>query len=256
MKALIVTGDSWANNKYYEYANRIKKLNIEPFDHWTDILSDELELILNNIAVNGSGNEAIFNRGVNKLITHSADQIGYFIVVWSAISRMDIQMNDDGKFYTFNDREEKEKLERLTNKNLIDYYSDNYMSSNTLKINLDKTLTYIYCIQNICENLNIPYLQMFGIRPLEVRDTLSNNITASLELEEAIINHPIYEKLNSKTFVGWPVFERLGGHCLYTLCRDTMGNEFKISTSGSSDSHPNAKGCEFIANNLLENYIC
>ena len=99
MKALIVTGDSWANNKYYEYANRIKKLNIEPFDHWTDILSDELELILNNIAVNGSGNEAIFNRGVNKLITHSADQIGYFIVVWSAISRMDIQMNDDGKFY-------------------------------------------------------------------------------------------------------------------------------------------------------------
>ena len=56
------------------------------------------------------------------------------------------------------------------------------------------------------ENLNMPYLQVVGCRCMPV--ALNHSIS------KFISNSPIVDKIDSRRFVGWPIFPEIGGWCI------------------------------------------
>jgi lysophospholipase L1-like esterase len=131
-------------------------------------------------------------------------------------------------------------------------------------------IRYAYSIQAICDNENIPLIQIMGTRPV-VNDGVWPDVTDTTEsahLNSAwqeccsiMIRHPMLEKIKNN-FIGWPVFKELGGFNVDDLIEQNdikwvgkRGNlwpaDLRIS---ENDSHPNLKGHKFIGEYLYEQY--
>ena len=54
------------------------------------------------------------------------------------------------------------------------------------------------------------------------------------------------DKIDESRFVGWPIFENIGGWCI----NDVLNNSDDVRIS-EEDWHPNNKGHEIIIENLL-----
>ena len=122
-------------------------------------------------------------------------------------------------------------------------------------------IRYAYSIQSICDNENIPLIQIMGTRPV-----VDNNIGGDVakvwqECCSIMIQHPMLEKMKNN-FIGWPIFKELGGFLVDDLIEQNdikwsgqRGNlwpaDLRIS---ENDSHPNIKGHKFIGEYLYEQY--
>tara|TARA_R100001460_G_scaffold79243_1_gene120232 strand:- start:104 stop:361 length:258 start_codon:yes stop_codon:yes gene_type:complete len=58
--------------------------------------------------------------------------------------------------------------------------------------------------------------------------------------------HPLFNKIKEEKFLGWPVFDALGGFCLQDLLKQP---DHYIS---EEDWHPNAAGQELLAEKIYE----
>tara|TARA_B100001564_G_scaffold191872_1_gene161205 strand:- start:2951 stop:3967 length:1017 start_codon:yes stop_codon:yes gene_type:complete len=168
----------------------------------------------------------------------------------------DILKNINEEIDTFKKQLEDIILEIKLNDNKQRSPTDfDYLADNTLKLGIwqietswNQSLRYWYAIQSICENEKIPYLQMVGTNPfftwfedqdykIERRKVIDHLMTTDYMLS-----------MNNETFVGWPIFNDLGGDTASSIIRD---EKYRM---GVSDSHPNESGHKYLAEYLYKEW--
>jgi len=139
--------------------------------------------------------------------------IGLAICMWSSFDRWD--------FYDFSFRVYLQRHWDLLSK-------------------MKKSLRYFHSFQTQCEHKNVDYLQVQAFYPTE-------------SLIKGYLNIPHFDHINSKTFLGWPIYEELGGYQISTKLRELDPDQTELHIS-DVDNHPNDKGHEWIAEFLYEQY--
>ena len=97
--------------------------------------------------------------------------------------------------------------------------------------------------------MNVKYLQIQGPTPIMWKE--SNKLHK--ELCRAIINSSYLDKMNKKTFIGWPMMKEIGGKSIDSLLDifDQNREKFRLS---EQDTHPNEEGHKFISEYLYDKY--
>ena len=241
VKKLLAVGCSYTEDVY-------------PFPVWPKLLAEKFNMECINLGQCGSGNEYIYSRTLDALVTEK--NLGLVVVMWSQFQRLDFY--DDDKWKCFGssnlkaffqagnkERNRKEctnKLEMLYNK-IYDYFGYDDISHHT-----GRSIRLFYSLQQIMklpEYNNIPFYQLMGTYPC---DRTQKYIAA-----KTIIDSPYLDKINEMLFLGWPIFDELGGWNVDTwldkvdLGKRNQDSDVRIS---QTDCHPNKKGHEKIAEML------
>ena len=263
-KKLIISGCSYTHN----YA---KTQKLEEFPIWGELLADQLDMELINLSRCGFGNRAIYTTLVEKMIVEK--NVGLVVAMWSEFQRMSWYLDPDSLdpagrlrdidpwrcFHPervvldadWHDRlykppginPKKKSMEYLLGKMVND------RELNSVRAGTVQSLGYMFAFQNICENMNIPYLQMQGCRSVMGKWPVETHRVTTKQLAKYIIGSPYLNKM-SDNFIGWPIIESIGGYCFDTLLSKHKPH-FRIS---EEDTHPNNKGHEFIAGVMYDEY--
>ena len=93
------------------------------------------------------------------------------------------------------------------------------------------------------ENCDIPYFQIMGCHPC---DRLNNK-----KCSEEILMNILGDKINEKTFLGWPIFREIGGIAIDRVLDRIDAKREKLRIS-DTDTHPNALGHQVICDYLYK----
>ena len=226
---IIVGGCSFTDKNYPKTA----RPNSLDFKMWPEIIGDKLNCEVINTAKCGYGNQAIFHETLTAIMNNN--NIDHVIVMWSDWTRQDflisteLNLKDDYRYTTFNPNyqlglytEDKTWYEKT--------FKQKYPNTKQL---IDTNINYIYSLQTICEKLNIKYTALVG--------------PGVYFMDKQLIDHPFLEKIEN--FMGWPLFESIGGYTVKDLCKSKFGKAYRVS---SIDAHPNEESHKFIADKIME----
>ena len=255
-KKLIVSGCSYT-------ANYAKQEKLEEFPIWAQLVADALDMELVNLASGGYGNKAIYHTIIGAMI--ETKNVGLVIPMWSEWQRV----------CPFVDVPETEPVNREPWRSFLperivrdaEWHDKFYkppminpkkkgLKYELAKVLWEKSLTsirggavqslgYMFAFQSICENMNIPHLQMQGCQPLMGKIMPQDEMNYN-ELARHIVDSPYVDKFKN-SFIGWPVVRSLGGYSADWL----LGDSDRISPE---DSHPNKKGHEIIGEGICNEY--
>ena len=107
----------------------------------------------------------------------------------------------------------------------------------------------MYSFQNICDNTNVKYLQIQGPTPIMWKKDKTNHN----RLCRTIVDSPYIDKMNKKTFIGWPIMREIGGKSVDTIFDNFDPNRKKFRLS-EEDTHPNKAGHKIISEYLYDKY--
>ncbi len=245
-KWLVASGDSWTagTNVRDQYGKAVFWVNgkknpskyVNPeFPLWPEVLANKLGMKYLNVGRGGSGNEFIYNRMIDALIEE--DNIGFAVCSWSHFDRVDfakhtIKLNPENDTPFRSSLPEHLRIKRQEVLNVM--YKHDMVDG---MWNFEKSLRWMLAFQNHCESLNIPYIQAQSFYP-----TYQNNYPRSL------LEHPIYDYIKEKHFIGWPLYKEMGG---FTLS-DKISNKLRVNYP--VDMHPNQEGHELIADMFYNRY--
>ena len=241
-KILLVSGDSYTDPDWYSEFH--PELDID-WPKWPEILAKKLDMDCVNLGKSGAGQEFIYTSLLEYITNPQKDisRIGLVIPAWSQCQRKDFQRGWGG---------------RWTNRRL-DVDGDIFSWVN-------RSLKFMLSFQILCERYNLPYKQtqminlfsdvLSGLRPgdLEVKEGIYPKdykmpYTGNAKKDKQKILKMIsdYEdKINVNNFIGWPMFNELGG---FSLSHKVMKAGDHVS---ELDSHPNKRGHERIAEFLYD----
>ena len=241
-KILLVSGDSFTDPEWWSEFH--PELEVD-WPKWPEILAKKLDMDCVNLGKSGAGQEFIYTSLLEYITNPQKDisRIGLVIPAWSQCQRKDFQRGWGG---------------RWTNRRL-DVDGDIFSWIN-------RSLKYMLSFQILCERYNLPYKQtqminlftdvLSGLRPgdSEVKEGIYPKdykmpYTGNAEKDKQKILKMIsdYEdKINVNNFIGWPMFNELGG---FSLSYKVLKKRDKIS---ELDSHPNKQGHERIAEFLYD----
>ena len=249
---LLVFGCSYTDSRYLELTAKDKNIKdhlkdnngnfTKSFSFWPDLLAEKLNMKCENYAQCGFGNDGIYSTFVDTIA--ETKDIGLVIVMWSEFLRIGFEIEKRGPFKTSFDwfkinigatnknkelRSRQIEITEVLNKHGL-------ISPNSL---VRRSLRNFLSVQNICENMNIPYMQVMGMPPAKK--------SMEMDICKYIIGSPYLDKINRKTFLGWPMFPQIeeGFSCggkLYDL--DPNRDKYFINYN---NVHPNAEGQKFIS---------
>ena len=241
-KILLVSGDSFTDPEWWSEFH--PELEVD-WPKWPEILAKKLDMDCVNLGKSGAGQEFIYTSLLDYITNPQKDisRIGLVIPAWSQCQRKDFQKGWGG---------------RWTNRRL-DVDGDIFSWVN-------RSLKYMLSFQILCERYDLPYKQtqminlfsdvLTGLRPgdSEVREGIYPKdykmpYTGNAKKDKQKILKMVsdYEdKINVNNFIGWPMFNELGG---FSLSHKVMKAKDKIS---ELDSHPNKQGHERIAEFLYD----
>ena len=226
-KKIIVGGCSFTDKNYPKTA----RPNSLDFKMWPEIMGDKLNCEVINTAKCGFGNQAIFHETLTAIMNN--DNVDHVIVMWSDWTRQDfltsteLNLKDDYRYTTFNPNYQDKTWYEKT-------FKQKYPNTKQL---IDTNINYIYSLQTICEKLNIKYTALAG-PSIDFMDK---------QPIDQLIDHPFLEKIEN--FMGWPLFESIGGYTVKDLCKSKFGKAYRVS---SIDAHPNEESHKFIADKIME----
>ena len=251
-------GCSYTDEKYVELVskdNNIKDHLIDnegnftkPFPFWPQMLAKKLDMKLFNYAQCGFGNDGIHSTFVDEI--SNKNDIGLVVIMWSEFLRIGYEVekrspfNFNQKFEWFKinlgagDKNPEFRGKQIEVNNTFNKYG--LLSPGSL---LKKSLRYFYSVQNICENLNIPFIQIMGMPPCKIE--MENEFCRS------IIKSPLFDKFNKDTFIGWPIFPEIEGFSCGSKLYEIDANREKYFIN-YNNVHPNLDGQKFIFNMLYE----
>ena len=258
MKKLLTFGCSYTDDKYIELTSKYPQLidllkdndgnMTKPFPFWPELLSKKLNMKYENYAQCGFGNDGIHSTFVDEI--SNKNDIGLVVIMWSEFLRIGYEIEKRNAF-NFNKKFEWFKInigagnknsefrgKQIEVNNTLNKYG--LLSPNSL---LKKSLRYFYSVQNICENLNIPFIQIMGMPPCKVE--MEN------EFCRYILKSPLFDKLNKNTFIGWPIFPEIGGFSCGSKLYEIDPNREKYFIN-YKNVHPNTDGHKFILDILYE----
>ena len=252
-RKLIVAGCSYVD----DYA---KSQNLPSFPLWPDLLANKLNMQVINLGKCGAGNKEIYSKIVDTIITE--DKIGLVIPMWSEFQRVSFyvdHLKSWKSFHTDRDYLNAEWTDNF-NKGMSGVAPPNPLKKkmpyriaseyrefglNGIKAVTEDSLRMMYAFQTLCENRDIPYLQMQGPFPIMSKSKFDNE----KKLSTTIINSIYLREIPKATFVGWPIIKSIGGYCADDYL--TKSTNCVIS---KEDRHPNAKGHELISEILYDKY--
>ena len=238
-KILIASGDSWTGG-----TNPLKP---DSYPYWPEILANKLDMDCINVGRGGKGNEFIYNQMVDTLCSTKTKRVGLAICVWSKFDRWDLykwtfainpkyKSQDKywagryvSKFWPEKTRHEKFIESLYEHGDLCDGGE-----------NLLRSMRRYHSFQNYCELHNIPYLQGQSFRPSE-------------DILKEFFDCPQFDVINDNKFVGWPIYQELGGKSMWEVLDEVDPKKTKLRVS-KEDLHPNGEGHERIAEIMYERY--
>ena len=116
---------------------------------------------------------------------------------------------------------------------------------NDIQASTKDSVRMMYGFQTLCENKDIPYLQMQGPYPIMSKSRYDNE----QKLAGTFINSIYLKEIPKATFIGWPTINSIGGYCVDDYL--TKDEKYVIS---KEDRHPNAKGNQLISEILYDKY--
>ena len=271
-KILLVSGCSFSDPIF---ESDIHPEMICDWPKWPELVAEELNMQCVNLSSSGSGNEKIYSVISDYLTTpidkelsftskrHIIDKnfkfpmpqkksdIGLVVAAWSQAHRRDWSMR--------NTLRDKSKKDRWTNM-LTDDKGDIYYW-------FLKSVRYQYAYQNLCKQLDLPYVQfqmisMWRAWVHEIIETWNDskkeeeykNRKFWREIKSNLVKHlddTGYRQLINKKFLGWPgdiKTDNYYGKTSWTLS-DCLSQEERLS---DIDRHPNKQGHEKLAEEFLK----
>jgi hypothetical protein len=252
-KKLIVSGCSYVD----DYA---KSQNMESFPIWPDLLAKKLDMECINVGKCAAGNKEIFSNIVDEVVTQK--NIGLVIVMWSEFQRVSFYLDRKKSWKSFHP--DRDFLTAEWQDQFYDTARDNplkkempYRVSRELKTfgmegikgGTYDSIRMMYSFQTICENLDVPYLQVQGCLPIMSK----TDNRGQKALCQNILDSCYFDKMNKKTFLGWPIMPQISGfnidHHLDLI--DPDRTTLRISPE---DTHPNEEAHEIISEVLYDKY--
>lgn len=254
-KKLLVFGCSYSDKSYVEITTKSEKLKehmydnqgnlTEPFDFWPELLAEKLDFDLVNFAQCGFGNDGIHSTFMDEITRQN--NIGLIVVMWSEFMRIgfeqEIRSIFSSKFswlkinITASDRNKELRKKQIE---ITDVLNKHGLLSPTSM--LKRSLRLFYSVQNVCQNLRKPYIQIMGMPPSK----------KDLEMEfcKHLINSPFFDKINKDSFIGWPMFPQLDGYSCGSKLYDVDPDRKKYFIN-CQNVHPSKDGQEYITRLLL-----
>jgi len=242
VKKLLAVGCS-----YTSAACRWRREDVYLFPVWPKLLAEKFNMECINLGQCGSGNEYIYSRTLDALVTEK--NLGLVVVMWSEFQRLDFCKNGKWKALHFKVGNKEKNLKLWANKLMNTLTEKGY---DDILYQTERSIRLFYSLQQIMklpEYNNIPFYQLMGTYPC---DRTQKYIAA-----KTIIDSPYLDKINEMLFLGWPIFDELGGWNVDTwLDKVDLGKRNQVSDVriSQTDSHPNKKGHEKIAEMLYKNF--
>ena len=259
MKTLIVTGCSWTDGSIQGFPRHLKP--------WGKYLAERLNMNLVNLGNSGSGNEGALSRVLDYVaLGHPIDLV---VAMWTEQERIDWE----GDWTLRNEELEMSKL--LPNEWFADnperntgaYANPTFTLEQHRKFSLTKNkdskdprynghikkvmvarkqFRTFYMFQELMKAWSIPYFQTQGTNPITHFDERAVN-----DVCKEILRNEYTEKLDNR-FIGWPIFEKLGGTTMNNMLDNLDKDRTKYRVHPKDDSHPNEAGNELIADYLYK----
>jgi len=231
VKKLLAVGCSYTEDVY-------------PFPVWPKLLAEKFNMECINLGQWAAGNEYIYSRTLDTLVTEK--NLGLVVVMWSEFQRLDFCKNGrwEALHYKVGDVERNKRpwVNKLMNTLTEKGYDD-------IVYQAERSIRLFYSLQQIMkltEYNNIPFYQLMGSYPCSRRNQLHT-------VAKTIIGSPYLDKIDERSFLGWPMFDELGGWNIDTwldeIASVKTGQNSDVRIS-DEDSHPNKKGHEKIAEML------
>ena len=212
--------------------------------NWPLFLAKKLDMECLNLGSNGAGNEYIFFSIFDAIMKEKHSEIGLVIVMWSAWTRWDFELNDELPL--------TKCMDTLLDDKITQPLADQLKELNFTA--RKKSLRYIYMFQELMEHKNIPYMHIQGIRP----DWYPKEVRNTKELKHvefrAILRNIYLDKIKENKFIGWPPFTQLGGMYMDLFLNELDPEEQCLYTHKypSPSPHPSKEGYRIIANYLYK----
>lgn len=237
-KYLVTGGCSWTDHYFVSPFHRDLDTS---WDKWPTILARKLDMELINLGSSGSGNEGIYSRVSDFISETPKEQIGLVIVAWSGAARRDWELIGHRKKWARGVLNSPDSMHKkyITSwvSEIVDTKGDSYYF-------MRRSIRNFYALQILCERYNIPYKQVSALNPIS--ELVKKNIVDSMDYFSTSSQ---FEEIDKDNFIGWPIFEYMGGFTLNDLIKKG-GEGLRIS---EEDRHPNALGQRVIADFIYEN---
>jgi hypothetical protein len=267
-KILYTSGCSFSTEDWVIADNRyMEGYETGPHPMWPDILAKRLNLTPINTACAGMGNDYILATSM-RYILDNHENIELVAIQWSQITRMWIY--DIPIYGFFNPSVWLDEEDRKNDQWGPDFVGFPYIFGDPWKASqkvmnyvllhpqnmmwmFNRWLREIYTLQKLCEKLEVNYIFAQGFEPHQLDPWRDHN--PDLDWERTLklfIDHPDFDRINEKKFMGWPCIAELGGSTL------TDGHpDFKPwpkNRMNPRDPHPNANGQRLLADQYYKKY--
>ena len=261
-KKLIVSGCSYTD----DYATT---QNLKPFPLWSELLAEKLDMECINVGKVAFGNKAIYSTLIDQVV--SQKNVGLVISMWSEFQRVSFYMGEgnlpkgiDEKMLWSCFHPERDYLEGEWHDQFYDDAEKNpakkdyvYKVSKVIRehgLGGMKGGTYdsirmMYSFQTICESLDIPHLQVQGCIPIMSK----TGNRGQKELCHYILDSCYFDKIDKKTFLGWPIMPQISGTNIDNHL-DLIDPDRTALRISPEDVHPNEEAQEIISEILYDQY--
>jgi hypothetical protein len=247
--------------------NKMDGYETGPHPMWPEILANKLNLKEVNQACPGMGNDYILATSM-RYILDNHENIELVAIQWSQITRMWVY--DIPRYGFFNPSVWLDEENRKYDQWGPDFVGFPYIFGDPWKASqkvmnyvllgphnmmwlFNRWLREIYTLQKLCEKLEVNYIFAQGFEPHQLDPWRDHN--PDLDWERTLklfIDHPDFDRINEKKFMGWPCIAELGGSTL------TDGHpDFKPwpkNRMNPRDPHPNANGQRLLADQYYKKY--
>ena len=223
------------------------------FMRWPQILANKLDMKCHNLGLCGVGHEYMISKLLDVIMFEK--NIGLIVIMWSEWQRMDFEHENCWQRLMpqrDNSKVEPWPLDTDARTALLNY-------NNTCAATMYSVRKFLTA-QELMRD--IPYLMIQGCNPLvdplflhpKSDEVIWQNVHRKRKLAiKKIINSSITDKINESKFIGWPIFEDIGGYYLDNILDELDPDRIKLRVD-ENDSHPNGEGHEYIAKMLHDKY--
>ena len=202
------------------------------FPAWPELLAKKLNYECINLGQCGSGNECIFSKSLDALLEEK--NIGLMVAMWSEFHRMDWYLGKVGWSTIHYNVEGRIRNHAKWKEDIIDIFVKN--GWNNKKHQINRTLRFMFSLQNLCEIFEVPFMQVFGTDPCSKNE--------KYDAAKLILDSPFFDSIKC---LGWPIVDNMGG---WTMDTELNEDTHRIS---ERDFHPSKEGHEVISEILFNN---
>jgi hypothetical protein len=245
---ILCIGDNWTAGTI-ENDVPVDQMVSDLFPLWPELLAEKMNMGYVNLSCGGRGNEWIYNRVIDNW---NGEKI--VIVLWAQWDRWDFCretfiLNQFSKGTSIGLQSNKKEI--LARRKMV---QDALLKADfvSAKHNLEKSMRWMYSLQNFCKVNNIKYIQGQTFYP--------SITTAGWGGLQHFAENKIHTHIDEDNFIGWPIYPKLGGFTMSDKLNevDPEMKDLRVSDDDGTyrwgKTNPNEDGHKLIAKVLYDYY--